>query len=395
MDNKTDNKKETIIQRVDELAEDLFRLSRKLYDNPETAYEERNASRWLSDWLRDRRFEVETGVGGIETALLAKPPGFSGKRPRAAFMAEYDALPGIGHGCGHNLIAASSLGAAAALARSESSLDGDFMLIGTPAEEGGGGKARLAAAGVFDGVDMALLCHPGRHNRVGDHSLGRIKVKIEFFGKTAHAAAAPHLGRNALDALVLAYVNISAMRQQAPADVRIHGIITRGGEAPNIIPDFAEGLYYVRSASKTYLYDTLIHRFEDCLKGAASAAGCEYKMTILPPSLEPMLRNPALERAWGDNAEALGVVLDYGEESPGSSDVGNISHLLPTIQPRLAICDPSVNIHSTDFADATQSEMGRTALLLAAKTLAMTVYDYLTQSELRRAAAEAFEKAAR
>jgi amidohydrolase len=310
-------------------------------------------------------------------------------------MAEYDALPGIGHGCGHNLIATSSLGAAAALARAGLKLDGDFVLIGTPAEEGGGGKARLADAGVFDGVDMALLCHPGRHNRVGDPSLGRIKVKIAFHGKTAHAATAPHLGRNALDALVLAYVNISAMRQQLPADVRVHGVITKGGEAPNIIPDYAEGLYYVRSLSKTYLFDTLIHRFEACLKGAAEASGCTYEMAIQPPSLEPMLRNHALERAWGDNAEALGVEIRYGDEPPGSSDVGNISHLMPTIQPRLAICDPSVNIHSTDFADATQSETGKGALLLAAKTLAMTVYDYLTQPELRRVAAEEFANAAR
>ena len=387
--------KQTISRRVDDIAAELFELSRVLYEHPETAYEEHEACRWLSDWIGHKGFSVETGVGGIETAFLAKPPGFTGKRPIVAFMAEYDALPGIGHGCGHNLIAASSLGAAAALAGGSPLLDGDFLLIGTPAEEGGGGKARLADGGVFDDVDMALLCHPGRYNRVGDPSLGRIKVHVQFFGKTAHASTAPHLGRNALDALVLAYVNISALRQQLPPDVRLHGIITKGGEAPNIIPDRAEGLYYVRSASKAYLYDILIQRFEDCLNGAAKATGCTYKMTILPPSLEPMLRNPTLERVWADNAKSLGVVIDEGESSPGSSDVGNISHRMPTIQPRLAICDPSVNIHSTDFADATQSETGKAALILSAKTLAMTAYDYLTRPEVRKAATEEFASAAR
>ena len=386
--------KQAICDQVDTLAGELADLAKLLYENPETAYQEHNACRWLSDWLQTKGFAVATGAGGIETAFLAKPPGFSKKRPCAAFMAEYDALPGIGHGCGHNIIAASSLGAAAALARAGLPLEGDFILVGTPAEEGGGGKARLADAGVFKDVDMALLCHPGRFNRVGDPSLGRIKVKIEFFGKTAHAAASPHKGKNALDALVLAYMNISAMRQQLPADVRVHGVITNGGQAPNIIPDHAEGLYYVRSASKDFLHNVLIHRFEDCLKGAAIAAGCTYKMTIMPPSLEPMRRIPSLERAWGDNAEALGVALTYHEEPPGSSDVGNVSHLFPTIQPRLAICDPSINIHSTDFADATQSKRGTTALVLAAKTLAMTVYDFLTQQELRKAAADDFAKAA-
>ena len=387
--------KQAIISQVNTIANELAGLATTLYENPETAYEEHAACRLLSDWLQKKGFDVNTGIGGIKTAFLAKPPGFSSKRPCAAFMAEYDALPGIGHGCGHNLIAASSLGAAAALAKSDLPLDGDFVMIGTPAEEGGGGKVRLAEAGIFDNVDMALLCHPGRYNRVGDPSLGRIKVKIEFFGKTSHASSAPHMGRNALDALVLAYMNISAMRQQLPPDVRVHGIITKGGEAPNIIPDLAEGLYYIRSISKSYLHNTLVHRFEDCLKGAAAASNCTYKMTILPPSLEPMLRNSILEKAWAKNAEALDVTLTNHEESPGSSDVGNISNRIPTIQPRLAICDPSVNIHSTDFADATQTEKGTKAMLLAAKTLAMTVYDYLTQPDLRQSAADDFAAAVR
>jgi amidohydrolase len=383
-------RKRAAADRVDQLTEDLFELSRRLYENPETAFQEHQACRWLSRWLEERGFSVQTGAGGIETAFLAQPPGFSSRRPRLAFMAEYDALPKLGHGCGHNLIAASSLGAAAALVEAAPDLDGDFVVIGTPAEEGGGGKARLAEAGVFDSIDAAMLLHPGRHNKTGDPSLGRIKLTVEFFGQTAHAAAAPHLGRNALDAMILAYTNVSAMRQQLPPDVRVHGVITHGGDAPNIVPDYTSALYYLRSARKTYLIEKLLPKFENCLKGAAEAAGCQYQMTVKHPILEPMRRNHALENAWAANAEALGVEIDRRYAPPGSTDVGNISHLMPTIQPRLAICDETVAIHSVAFADATQSERGRRALILAAKSLALTAYDYLTRTELRQAASEEF-----
>ena len=381
--------KNEIKEQVDRLAEDLFGLSRLLYENPETAYEEHQACQWLSQFLAERGFEVEKGAGGVETAFAARYAGGNPDGPSVAFLAEYDALPKIGHGCGHNLIAASSIGAGIALVRAMGEIPGRIAVMGTPAEEGGGGKARMIDGGAFEGIDIGLLSHPGHHNQAGEGSLGRIKAKIEFFGKTAHAASSPEAGRNALDAIIGSYNNICALRQQIPADAKLHGIITHGGDAPNIIPDYTAGLYYVRSGRRDYLKE-LFQRFEDCCHGAARAAGCECRIEVQPPSLEPTKRNYTLERMWEANLEDLGMELQVKNGPSGSSDVGNLSQVIPVLQSRLAIAELDVPIHSKGYADATQSERGRKALLDAAKTLAMTAYDYLVSAEARRAVAEEF-----
>ena len=381
--------KEEIARQVDGIAGDLFSLSTLLYENPETAYHEHQACTWLGRFCAERNFEVETGVGGVETAFLARPAGVDRKGPVVAFLAEYDALEKIGHGCGHNLIAAISLGAAVALGRAAPHLRSSFVIIGTPAEEGGGGKARLMEARVFDGIDASVLVHPGHRNFPGEDTLGRIKATVEFFGRTAHAAAAPESGLNALDALVGAYNNINALRQQTTTDARIHGIITHGGDAPNVIPDYTRALFYVRSARSDYLRE-LFGRFEDCCKGAAMAAGCRVEVRVQPPSLEPMKRNFTLERVWIKNLEALGLASERKEGPSGSTDAGNLSRLMPVIQPFMGICDEHVLLHSEAFADATQTERARKALLDGAGILAMTVYDYLTSPKIQASAAEEF-----
>lgn len=384
--------KKNIISQVDAMAPALTDLARMLYDHPETAYEERNACQWLSEFLSKHGFSVATAVGGLETAFSAKPPKQHVAKPSIAFLAEYDALPKIGHGCGHNLIAAASIGAFIALNRAWPDRPGAVQLIGTPAEEGGGGKARLADAGVFEGVDFSLMFHPGNANRLGSNSLGRIKAKVEFFGQTAHAAAAPEKGINALDAMVGAYNNISFLRQQIPAIGRIHGVITSGGDAPNIIPDYSAGLFYIRSLKRDYL-KVLFNRFEACCQGAAQATGCSVTITVLPPSLEPMKRNPVMERVWQANLVSMGLAPCLTEGSTGSTDLGNISQIMPVIQPYLALVSEDISAHTVEFAEATQSPAGRTVLINAAKLLAMTAGDYLASEKTRKDAAREFANA--
>jgi amidohydrolase len=377
-----DKPKEHICREVESLADDLFAVSDYLLANPETAYQEFKARDYLSRVLEGKGFEVDKGVGNVETSFLARPGDCLPSRPTVAFLAEYDALPKIGHGCGHNLIAAAGLGAATALRRILGDRAGGLALVGTPAEEGGGGKVRLAEAGIFDEMDAAMMFHPGSTNIPGKGMLGRIKFKMEFFGRTAHASGSPDKGINALDALVLAYSGINALRQCLKPDARVHGIITHGGDAPNIIPDYAAGLFYVRAGSRAYR-DELLEQVEKCGQGAALAVGAEFKLEVFQPLLDPVKRNPALEDTLADNMSALRIEIDQDDGRRGSSDMGNLSHYLPAIHPYLAIVDPEIPGHSVQFRDATTSPRGRQATLNAAKMLAMTAWDFLNSSELR------------
>jgi len=375
---------------VDALAGDLFKVSEYLYANPEIGYQEFKACEFLSRFMEERGFKSERGTGGVQTAFLARPAIRLKGRPCVAFLAEYDALPGVGHGCGHNLIAAASVGASLALSRHLDGLTGTLALVGTPAEEGGGGKILLAEAGVFAEMDAAMMCHPSRLNRPGEEMFGRVKFKVEFFGEAAHASVSPDRGVNALDAMVAAYNNISMLRQQIRPDARIHGIITHGGDAPNIIPRYTAGLFYVRAAGRKYR-DEVYKKVEKCIEAAAIATGAGHKIEIGQPTFDPIKRNTPLEEATRANMEALGISVDPDDGRRGSSDIGNLSFYLPAIHPSTAIVDPEVPGHSQIFAEATMSPRGKDALLKAAKFLAMTGYDYLTSAELRERVREAFQ----
>ena len=384
-----DKPKEQIGLEVESLADELFAVSDFLLENPEIAYQEFKARDYLSRMLEQKGFEVEKGVGNVETSFMARPTDCKPSRPAVAILAEYDALPKIGHGCGHNLIAAAGLGAVVALGRILGDEAGGLVLVGTPAEEGGGGKVRLAEAGVFEEMDAAMMFHPGSTNIPGKGMLGRIKFKIEFFGRSAHASGSPDKGINALDALILAYSSINAYRQHLRADGRIHGIITHGGDAPNIIPDYAAGLFYVRAGNRTYR-DELLERVKKCCKGAALATGAEFKIEVHHPVLDPIKRNPALEEAAMSNMKALGIAIDNDDGRRGSSDMGNLSHYLPAIHPYLAIVGSEIASHTAEFRDATVSARGRKTLLDAAKMLAMTAWDFLTSPELREKVLQEF-----
>ncbi|MBI4608360.1 MAG: amidohydrolase, partial [Candidatus Rokubacteria bacterium] len=295
---------------------------------------------------------------------------------------EYDALPGIGHACGHNVIATSGAGAGAALAAVRAQLPrGRIQVIGTPAEEGGGGKMKLIEGGVFKNVDCAMMIHGADRNVVDAELLGVVRVNFDFTGKAAHAAAAPWEGVNALDAVIQTFNAISMLRQQVRPDVRIHGIITNGGTAPNIIPEAASATFYVRAASLTYMWE-VYRRVVACAEGAARASGTELKVTQGDMVYEPLKRNRTLLDLFRANLDRLGVK----EEAPipdrlGSSDIGNVSQFIPAIQPLIKVAPTGTAIHSRAFAEAAVSPLARQGLLVAAKAMAMTTADLLANPE--------------
>jgi amidohydrolase len=322
------------------------------------------------------------------------PTAFTGRAgtgsPRIAFLAEYDALPGLGHACGHNLIGTASLGAALAVKTILNQVEGEVLLVGCPAEEKGGGKIPLAETGVFTGTDAAMLVHPSNRTEMVKLALGMRELTVEFFGKASHAAAAPEQGVNALDALVVGYTAVGAMRQQVRSDARIHGIITHGGQAPNIIPDYAAARFYVRALDLVYM-DELFRRVVNCFEAAAQATGCRVKITSASKDYHPYRPVYSLAEMFQRNLESLGETVDQGpvDRDLGSTDVGNVSQVVPTIQPMLQISPREVTCHMAAFAEAAISETGHRGMLRAAKAMAMTAVDLLTDPKaLERVAAE-------
>lgn len=384
--------KQAVRREVEHLRADIGEISRYLYEHPELGFQEHLASRHLVDFLVREGFEVQTGLAGLETAFIARDPRSTANAPCVALLAEYDALPKIGHGCGHNLIAAGAAGAAAALRRVLDPAETRLVLLGTPAEEGGGGKVILAGGGAFDGVDAAMMFHPAQDNAPGKDMLGRIKFRVEVHGKSAHAAYEPDQGINALEAMLLGFHAVNALRERMRGEGRIHGIITHGGEAPNIIPDYAKALFYVR-ASKSDYRDQLYEMVANCFRSAAQALGATCSVEVAGPRLDPFRRNSALETAAAENMTALELAPDPDDGRRFSSDIGNISRRLPTIHPNVAIVDGDTAIHSTDFARATVAPRGREVLLKATTLLAWCAIDYFTSPELRKRAKQAFEAA--
>jgi amidohydrolase len=384
--------KEQLRATVQRLGDELEALSHRIHDHPELGYQEVQACAWLSDFLAAKGMHVERGVGGVSTAFRATIE--TGAGPTIAILCEYDALPGLGHACGHNVIATAGAGAGAALAALRDTLPaGRIQVIGTPAEEGGGGKVALIEAGVFAGVDAAMMIH-GWDAWIGHQDLlGIVRLGFDFTGKAAHASADPWSGINALDGVIQLFNNVSMLRQQIRPDARIHGIITNGGAAPNIIPESAAATFYVRAAQLDYMWD-LARRVEACAEGAAMATGCHVKAIRMEHPYEPMKRNAALLDAFRANMTSLGV-----HESPeitdrlGSSDVGNVSQIVPTIQPLVQIAPTGTPIHSRMFEAAAVTPLARDGMLKAAATMAMTTLDLLVEPGLLDRAQREFKAA--
>ena len=384
--------KTRIDEAVDRLGDDLERLSRQIHDNPELCYQEVKAAGWLTEFLSRQGLKVERGVGGVDTAFRATLE--TGAGPTIGIMCEYDALPSIGHACGHNAIAAAGAGAGAALAAVREALPkGRVVVIGTPAEEGGGGKVKLIKAGVFRDVDAAMMCHGWDQWIVHQDLLGIVRVSFEFTGKAAHASADPWEGVNALDAVIQTFNNVSLLRQQVKPTARIHGIVTNGGAAPNIIPELAACLFYVRAADLEYMW-RLHARVIACAEGAARATGATLKVVDYGESAyEPLKRNETLLDVFRANLRALGETeAPEVRDRLGSSDVGNVSQVIPCIQPLMKIAPQGTPIHSRDFEAAAIAPLAREGTLKAAKMMARTAYDLLADPALVARAKQEFAK---
>jgi amidohydrolase len=388
--------KSQVCDAIDSMKDELLRLSHQIHQDPELAFQEVNAAAALTAALDNAGLAPTRGAFGLDTAYATD---FGNKTDAGvvSILSEYDALPGIGHACGHNIIATTGLGAAIALSKLGGDLPGRVRYLGTPAEERGGGKEIMAQAGAFDGVDASMMVHPSGLDIRGMPSIANAMVEVEYHGASAHAAAMPHKGVNALDALVLAYQSVAALRQHIRPTERVHGIITKGGAAPNIVPDHVAAFFYVRAADAKRL-SALKVRVQNCFEAGALASGARLETRWSQVDYLEIKPNPPLEAAYEANAKVLGRNLIDPATLPsgfaGSTDMGNISHRVPSIHPMISSAPPNVVIHNPEFAKWAASEKGDAAVLDGAKSLAMTAIDYLTDAPLRDAAKSDFAKTA-
>ena len=383
-----DEAKSRLLDEVDRHAADLLGVSRDIFSHPELCYEEHHAHEVLTRAAEQAGLAVERGAHGLPTAFVARA-GRAG--PEVAVICEYDALPGLGHACGHNIIAAAGLGAGIGAAALADSLGGRVRVVGTPAEEGGGGKVHLLERGAFDGVDAALVVHPAARDLVEIRAIAVHQLRVTYHGRAAHAAAAPEQGRNALDAAVLGYVNLAALRQHLGPAERVHGIFTEAGDQPNIVPARAAAHWYVRAPDTTSLR-ALEARVTACLAAGAEAAGCAMELEWIDPAYAELHTNAPLAERYVANAALIGRTVEPAEVDPvvGSTDMGNVSLAVPSIHPMIAVAPPGVAIHTAEFARHAGGEGGDRAVLDGAKVLGMTVLDLWCDDALRRAVRAAF-----
>jgi amidohydrolase len=382
--------KHRLADEVDRRAELLIDTSHQIHARPELCFEEHFAHDLLTDVLASEGLTVTPKARGIDTAFEARA-GHEGTT--VAIMCEYDALPGIGHACGHNIIAAAGLGAGLATAALAGELGGRVVVMGTPAEEGGGGKVLLIEGGAFDGVDAALMVHPADADLISMDVIAVHQAVASYHGEAAHAAAFPHRGRNALDACVLGYASVAALRQHIAPGERIHGIITHGGDKPNIVPSFARSEWMVRSRT-TQRLERLKDRFVACLEGGAQAAGCSLEIEWKGPVYADMVHNRAIGERYRANAATLGRTVS--DPSPnarvvGSTDMGNVSHIVPSIHPIIGVAPRGVTIHMPEFTTYAGGPDGDRTVIDGAKLLAWTVADLWLDANLNRDASAEWE----
>ena len=370
--------KTEILKILDGLRDRLFSLSCAFYHNPETGLKEFKTSAACISILGEFGFKVDKGVAGMETAFRAS---FGSGRPAISLLVEMDALPEIGHGCGHNISGVASIGAAIAVSKIIPQIGGSVVVLGTPAEEIGVGKIAMIKAGLFHELDVAMMVHPSSKRMVSRVFLGLIRLNLHFKGKPSHASAYPEEGVNALDAVIQTFNSINAMRQQLRNDVRIHGIITDGGVAPNIIPEKASASFYVRAKDLKELY-AVKERVLNCAKGAALATGCKLTIEEDADMNAPLKLNKALADIYRRQMEFLGLKEDDFpvDKNAGSSDIGNVSQALPTIHPHILL-KRGINIHTREFADATITDDGKNAIMEGARCLALTAVDLILDKE--------------
>jgi len=388
--------REAVLAAIDAERDNLIALSKFIHANPEVALQEVKSSAACADFLAERGFSVERGVADLPTAFHAsKGDG----RPHVGYLSEYDDLPGVGHGCGHNLIAIAGIGAGIGLAAALPHVGGRVSVFGTPAEEAIGGKVIMARAGVFSGLDAAMGAHPGTSEAAvpylegSGQALACQGVRIAFHGKAAHAAADPHNGINALNALIETFNGINALRQHIKDEARIHGIITQGGQAPNVVPDYAEGSFLVRASTRAYMQE-LVDKVRAIAEGAASMTGARLTFERSEEPYYDMITNYPLARRIKKHLDDLGLQLPDPKVEPGkgSTDWGNVSYEVPSVETSYPIVDRVITWHSKEVVEAADSELGYANTLTVAKALALAGLDVLTDAALRAEIGLAFER---
>jgi amidohydrolase len=370
---------------------EILDLSHRIHANPEPAFEEVQAATWVVEALRRHGFSVEHPAGSLATAIRAvRVGGQGGAGPRIGILAEYDALPGLGHGCGHNTMAASGVGAAIALASLADELSGEIVFLGTPAEERGSGKQTMIDDGLFEGIDAALLYHPCDRNHVETHPLASEDAEVTFTGLQAHASSDPWRGRNALDGLIALFVSVGLWRQQLRQTARVHGIIREGGTAANIIPDRTSAWFMIRADNEPE-YEQMRERFRELCDAAAKASDTTVEVTFSGRA-STMRNNQVLAARFRTNMAAYGIDDQGDDLNAGSTDMANVSWICPTIHPDLAIVPEGTPSHSILFRDAAATPRADETTLLAAALIAQTAYECFADPDLIPAAWAEFQK---
>jgi amidohydrolase len=394
MSTVVDTLRDQIIASLEENKEKYIEISHAIHYRPEIGNEEFYASKTHADLLESEGFTVERGVAGHETALLARrksdKPG-----PAIAFLAEYDALPGLGHACGHNIIGTTSVSAAISLSKVIDETGGEVVLFGTPAEEGGphgSAKGSFVKHGLLEGIDAALMVHPANSTRITSNSLAVDPLDFEYIGKPAHAAGSPHHGINALDAVIGLFNGINALRQHVTDDVRIHGIITHGGDAPNIVPEYAKARFFIRAATRKTCSEVTA-RVKAIAEGSALATGAKLNVIAFQNEVDNLVLNRTYDAVFKEELERLGEYVSTEERNGlGSTDAGNISQVVPTIHPYIQIGPESLVAHTDAFREAAKSPKGDEALILGAKGLALTALRLVTDGEVLAEIKEEFNR---
>lgn len=388
--------KRKIVQKIDSLRPLLIEVNNAIFNNPELCYNEHYALDYLTSRLNQFGFVTEKGYKGVETAYRASPTK-ENSSPQIALISEYDALANIGHACGHSLIAAASTVAAVALKEATPEIANNFTVIGTPAEEGGGGKVKMASNGAFNQIDAAIMIHPSNKTRVTARMYAITDIKFTFLGKASHAAAFADQGINALDGAVGFYNMVAMLRQQIVDSARVHGVFEEGQGAPNIIPEKAIMRFYVRALDKLY-FEELVTKIINCAEGAAKASGCRLEVERMGYTYDPFTPNYTIGRLFKNNMDKINLKANdqFSEtDEIGSSDIGNLSNIVPTLHPEFAIGDRDAINHSRKFLDAVVSEEGIHMAVEMTKAMAMTVYDLATDKVSMNSAKEEFSQGAK
>lgn len=383
--------KDLLKNHLETIQSGLWRISDSLYHHPELGDQEFESMKKLVEFLEEHNFVVEKGIVDRPTAFKAVYDS-NKEGPTIAYLSEYDALPEVGHGCGHNLIGTMSAGAGVLLSKLVNEVGGRVVVLGTPAEETNGAKVPMAEQGIFDDIDAAMILHPADESYESGDSLAMDAIQFDFRGRTSHAAASPEMGINALDAVIQLFNGINALRQHVTSDVRIHGIIKEGGLAANIVPDKAVAQFYIRAKERDYLNE-VVQKVINIAKGASSMTGAEVQIKNYELSYDNMVTNQTLSQLFTANLLSTGVKqIKKAKDSYGSLDMGNVSHVVPAIHPYIGLDSPGLIAHTREFADLTVTDNSHQILSRGALALALTGFDLLTNQEVLKRMKEEFRQ---